>query len=136
MLFGVAGGLARYLNIDPSIVRIVWVLLFFAAGSGVLLYIVAAILIPEEPEGYVPGAAAGAGTGGGPGGGGPGTGAPVSRTDFGNGPIIFGIALVIIGGWLLLQRFVRIDTSDLWPILVLGLGLVLVLGSLRGRSRP
>src|SRR5919112_1789595 len=52
MLFGVAGGLARYLGIDSSIVRIVWVLLFLAAGTGILLYIVAAVLIPEEPQGY------------------------------------------------------------------------------------
>lgn len=49
MLFGVAGGMADWLDIDPAIVRIVWALLIFAAGTGVLLYIVAAIVIPEEP---------------------------------------------------------------------------------------
>ena len=46
MLFGVAGGMARYLDIDPSIVRIVWALLVLAGGAGFLLYIVAAIVIP------------------------------------------------------------------------------------------
>ena len=51
MIFGVAGGLARYLNIDSSIVRLVWVLLVLAAGTGILLYILAAVLIPEEPAG-------------------------------------------------------------------------------------
>jgi phage shock protein C len=49
MLFGVAGGMADWLDIDPAIVRIVWALLVFAAGTGILLYIVAAIVIPEEP---------------------------------------------------------------------------------------
>jgi phage shock protein C len=49
MLFGVAGGMADWLDIDPAIVRIVWALLIFAAGTGILLYIVAAIVIPEEP---------------------------------------------------------------------------------------
>lgn len=49
MLFGVAGGMADWLDIDPAIVRIVWALLIFAGGAGLLLYIVAAIVIPEEP---------------------------------------------------------------------------------------
>src|SRR6266542_6490911 len=49
MLFGVAGGMADWLDMDPAVVRIVWALLIFAAGMGVLLYIVAAIVIPEEP---------------------------------------------------------------------------------------
>ena len=49
MLFGVAGGMADWLDVDPAIVRIVWALLIFAAGAGFLLYIVAAIVIPEEP---------------------------------------------------------------------------------------
>src|SRR5689334_7140903 len=47
MLFGVAGGMARYVDIDPSIVRIIWALLVLAGGAGLLLYIVAAIVIPE-----------------------------------------------------------------------------------------
>ena len=62
MLFGVAGGMARYFNLDPSIVRIVWALLVLAGGAGLLLYVVAAIVIPEAPlgapEGTVHGAAA------------------------------------------------------------------------------
>ncbi|MEZ0241124.1 MAG: PspC domain-containing protein, partial [Chloroflexota bacterium] len=49
MIFGVAGGMADWLDVDPAIVRIVWALLIFAGGAGLLLYIVAAIVIPEEP---------------------------------------------------------------------------------------
>ena len=58
ILFGVAGGVAEWLDLDPSLVRIVWALLVFAGGVGFLLYVVMAFVIPEEPEGYVPSYAA------------------------------------------------------------------------------
>jgi len=48
IIAGVCGGLGEYFNIDPTIVRIVWLLFVFAAGSGILVYIVAWIIIPEE----------------------------------------------------------------------------------------
>ena len=47
---GVCGGIADYLAIDPTLVRILWVLLALAGGPGVLLYIIMAVVIPEEPE--------------------------------------------------------------------------------------
>ena len=46
-LCGVCGGFAEYLNLDPTVVRLIWVLLAIAAGSGVLAYIVAALIMPE-----------------------------------------------------------------------------------------
>ena len=130
MPFGVAGGLARYLNIDASIVRIVWALLVLAGGAGILLYIVAAIVIPEEPEGFA--AAAGAPGAGIAGGVDPSTN---TRSDMGNAPIVLGVVLVIVGAWLLLERFVDIDTRDIWPVVVVVLGLVLVVGAMRGRGK-
>jgi phage shock protein C len=48
---GVCGGLGRYLDVDPVLLRIAFVVLALAGGGGVLLYIVAWILIPEEREG-------------------------------------------------------------------------------------
>ncbi|HSS08546.1 MAG TPA: PspC domain-containing protein, partial [Acidimicrobiales bacterium] len=48
MIAGVAGGLAQYLGIDPVIVRIVFVVLTVAGGSGVVLYGLGWLLIPEE----------------------------------------------------------------------------------------
>lgn len=48
ILGGVCGGLGNYLNVDPVLVRVVWALLFFAAGVGLLAYILAWIIIPEE----------------------------------------------------------------------------------------
>lgn len=51
MLGGVAGGLAAYLQVDPALTRLAFAALVLAAGSGLLAYIVAWIVIPEEPEG-------------------------------------------------------------------------------------
>jgi len=52
ILAGVAGGLAENLDVDPSIIRIVWALLVFLTGGiALLVYIVMAIVVPERPEG-------------------------------------------------------------------------------------
>ena len=48
MLFGVAGGLAEYLNIDPVLTRLFFVLLTLSTGWGLIAYVVMAILMPEE----------------------------------------------------------------------------------------
>lgn len=45
---GVCGGVGEYLNIDPSVVRLVWVLAILFAGCGILAYIIAAFIMPEE----------------------------------------------------------------------------------------
>lgn len=50
LIAGVCGGLGKYLNIDPVIIRIILVVLFFTVGSGILIYLIAWILIPLEPE--------------------------------------------------------------------------------------
>ena len=50
---GVCGGLAEYLNIDPTIVRLIWALIIFCAGAGLLAYIVCALVIPEKPTDYI-----------------------------------------------------------------------------------
>ena len=47
MICGVCGGIAKYFNIDPTLVRLAFVLISMGAGSGVLAYIVAAIIIPD-----------------------------------------------------------------------------------------
>ena len=48
MLWGVCGGLAKYFGIDPTIVRVIAVLLIFANGLGILAYIILAIVVPLE----------------------------------------------------------------------------------------
>lgn len=51
VIFGVCGGLAEHFDVDPSIVRIVFALLVLSAGIGLALYIVMALVVPEEPWG-------------------------------------------------------------------------------------
>ena len=46
---GVCGGVAEYFGIDSNLVRILWVLFALGGGSGLLIYIICALLIPEEP---------------------------------------------------------------------------------------
>lgn len=49
---GVCGGLGKYLDIDPTIIRLAFVALLIVGGQGLLLYIILAIVIPEEPLDY------------------------------------------------------------------------------------
>ena len=48
MLAGVCGGIAEYFGIDATLVRLGWVLFCALGGSGVLAYIIAAIIVPED----------------------------------------------------------------------------------------
>ncbi len=50
MIAGVCGGFAEYLELDPTIVRIIWLLLALVGGGGFLAYIIAWIVMPLEPE--------------------------------------------------------------------------------------
>ena len=45
---GVCGGIGEYFNIDPVIIRLLWSLLIFVGGSGILAYLVAWLIIPEH----------------------------------------------------------------------------------------
>ncbi len=50
ILCGVCGGIAKYLGIDPTIVRLLWVIITFGYGIGIVAYIVACIVMPIEPD--------------------------------------------------------------------------------------
>lgn len=45
---GVCGGLAEFFGIDPTIVRLIWAILIVVGGTGILAYIIAAIVLPKE----------------------------------------------------------------------------------------
>jgi phage shock protein C len=49
MIGGVAGGLGEYFDIDPTLVRIIFVVSLFVGGAGILAYIILWIVVPEEP---------------------------------------------------------------------------------------
>jgi phage shock protein C len=114
VLGGVAGGLGRYLGIDPVLLRIAFVLLVFAGGSGILMYLIGWIVIPEEKAGEA-------------------LGPPPERTTSYGGSEAVGLLLVVVGAFFLLQLFVPFfDWRFVWPVLLIGLGLVLLL---RGTQR-
>lgn len=48
MIAGVCAGIGHYFDIDPTLVRLIWVFLFFGAGFGLVAYIICIIIIPEE----------------------------------------------------------------------------------------
>lgn len=137
MLGGVAGGVAAYFDVDSALVRLAFVVLVLAAGSGLLLYLVAWIVIPEEsaaqsraaapdPPGPPPAADAD-----------PGAAAlaalpastPRSRSASAAGRgarLVAGTVLVTVGALFLLDRALPNLHHFFWPaaIIVLGLGLV------------
>ncbi|HEX3027283.1 MAG TPA: PspC domain-containing protein [Clostridia bacterium] len=50
MICGVCGGIAEYFNIDPSLIRIAWVIFGFMGGAGILAYFVCAIILPNDVD--------------------------------------------------------------------------------------
>ena len=50
MLGGVCGGIAEYFELDPTIIRVLFVLFSVFAGGGILAYIILWLIIPQEPE--------------------------------------------------------------------------------------
>lgn len=163
MIAGVAGGVADYLGVDPSIVRILWVLLaIFSGGIFLLLYLVMMFVVPEAPAEWpieesgadtpgetteatgsasAPPAGGGAGTAGGGAEAGAGTARAARRAARaarrgerreGSGSLILGLILILIGGFFLLRMYVPwLDAGRFWPFLLVIVGLVLILGSIR-----
>ncbi len=135
MLFGVAGGMADWLDLDPSLVRLVWALLVLAGGVGLLLYIVAGIVIPEQPLGAAAGATAASEQ---PPEGDAGTDWQARRgarraaraQRRGNGAMVFGLLLIVTGGWFLIDRYLNIDSALVFPGLLIVVGGALVIGAL------
>jgi phage shock protein C len=50
-LAGVCGGLAQYFNADPTVIRVLFVVLALLGGPGLVIYLVLWIIVPEEPQG-------------------------------------------------------------------------------------
>ena len=109
ILGGAAAGLASYLNTDPALVRIAWAILVpLTGGAALIAYIVAWVVVPEEPAGAASAARDAEATD-------PVTGEtiapvaaaatePVSRPSDGRGGMVVGIGLVLVGLWFLLRE--------------------------------
>ena len=159
MISGVAGGLADYLNLDPSLVRIIWaVLMVVTGGLFFLVYIVMWIVVPEgagrvrgpwrDVTPPAPGApAAGEAD--------PVTGAPISEPlagdptateprpfttarhqGSGNGRLIFGLVLIGLGAYFLLRNYIPAIAWDrFWPVLLVLAGVALLIAATRRQAR-
>ncbi|MBP7849473.1 MAG: PspC domain-containing protein [Lentimicrobiaceae bacterium] len=132
MLGGVAGGLAEYFDIDPIIMRLVFLGLVFFGGGGVIIYIIMWIVVPENPEN-------------------PFFNAynanenpmnesqefqskpnfeeekPVKEPRANQGGLMAGLILITLGVLFLVERFIpRVDFGDLWPALLIVAGIALL----------
>jgi phage shock protein C len=134
MLAGVAGGLAEMLDIDPSIIRIVWaIVIVLTGGLALLVYIVMAIVVPERPVGVEARHADGPPAGAAPGQAGstPGPARRSGRSDGARGGLVAGLVLILIGGFFLVRELIpSIDLGFWWPTVAIGLGVVLVVVAL------
>jgi phage shock protein C len=136
MLGGVAGGLAEYFDIDPTLVRVIFIITLFLGGTGVIAYIILWILVPEEPITF-PGQTSTEINPDDP--LNPETGTetdpaftPVRKRPS-NGPAVAGVALVVIGLLFLLDNFFpRINFGDYWPLILVAIGAGLLLSSRKG----
>jgi phage shock protein PspC (stress-responsive transcriptional regulator) len=129
IITGVAGGMAESWDLDPSIVRIGWVLLALASfGVFLVIYIVMAFIVPIRPTDQPVIRATGPGEPGGP------VGASARRG--GAGPVIAGTLLILLGIWFLVRDYLDIDLGQLWPVILIAIGFVLiVLAFIRPRRR-
>ena len=53
IIAGVCGGIAEYLNVDPTVVRVIWAIVSAFGGMGILAYIACALIMPTKPAGYI-----------------------------------------------------------------------------------
>jgi phage shock protein PspC (stress-responsive transcriptional regulator) len=129
MIAGVAGGMAESWDLDPSIVRVGWVLLaILSLGVFLLIYIAMAVVVPIRPDGYP--------VAEGPGPGRPGVPPAGPSRPGGAAPVIGGVVLILIGVWFLVRDYLDIDVGRLWPLIVIALGaLLIVLAFVRPRRR-
>jgi len=151
---GVAGGLAEYFDIDPVIVRLVFVIVAIAGGGGVLVYIILWIVLPENTAqkytfqqtqpGYTPAEPSAAEAPKGAGSNEWKDSSQASSQEPFNYPakgkrtggLIGGLILITLGCLFLVDRFVpNIDFGDLWPILLVVIGSVIIASNLAGRGK-
>ncbi len=128
---GVAAGVAGYLNTDPALVRIAWAILVpLTGGAALIAYVVAWIVVPEEPkiaQSLTDPATPDAETAW--------TAPEAKQTSDGRAGVVVGIGLVLIGLWFLLREYLPdFDWGLIWPRVVVGLGVLILVTSMRRRQ--
>ena len=134
MIGGVAAGVATWMNADPAIIRIAWALLVpLTGGIAFLAYIVAWIVIPEEPRPIDASPTVGAD-------GEAASDAPPPPIGSGGGvsgdraALLIGGGLIVLGLWFLVREYLPEIRWDLiWPLLLVGAGAVILVTASRRR---
>ena len=118
MIGGVCGGTAEFFNIDPNLMRLIWVRLAFCGGSGILIYIASLIIIPNNPTQQVP---------------------EIRENVIKDKSLFWGSLLIVIGLFLLFRqlglfysfRFWHIPWQSVWAIVLILIGAVLLFNKSR-----
>jgi phage shock protein PspC (stress-responsive transcriptional regulator) len=138
---GVAAGVAEFFDLDVTLVRILWFLSIFVGGLGIFLYIGLALMVPNEPltaeELAAVEATPSLPTGSGH------VHAAARRSGSGRATTFVGAILILIGALALIDATVpgwEHSWRVLWPVFLVGVGAILVVGALRrdgdGPARP
>ncbi len=127
VLGGVCSGLGYYLNIDPTIIRLIFCISFFVFGIGLFVYIILWIAMPANNEGK----------------------ASVSKegseneniqnrrqASSGNGNMTIGIILIALGILLLACNFIpTLSLRKLWPFAIVAIGITLIVNALKKKEQ-
>lgn len=128
IIAGVCGGFAEFLNVDVTVVRVLWLIALFFNGLGFIAYLICLVLMRENPNEHITAEDQ------------PATG---QRNLFFAGLVIifFGIVLLLrgteIGYWLVPWhwfRFWRLDWDYVWPVLLVVIGVVLIVYGLNPKK--
>ena len=144
LVAGVCGGLAEYFKVDPSLVRLVFIIAIFLGGAGLVVYLVAWLIVPENPEQSpnpsftknqklkedVVGELRRVGS------------SLAEKFEAAleadedrperRSTVFVGLALIVIGAAFLFKNFIPwLDLEKLWPILLIGVGALLLFGAAR-----
>jgi phage shock protein PspC (stress-responsive transcriptional regulator) len=147
LLGGVCGGIAEYFDLDPSLIRLLLILTLFLGGAGLVVYLVAWVIVPENPQQQasplfernqrlkdevleelkraggelaerIEGSIEGLGEG---------EGGTERRS-----AMVAGVALIILGAAFLFRNFIPwLELERFWPVVLIALGGVLVLSAAR-----
>lgn len=106
IIAGVAGGMAEYFDVDPTIARLVWVIALLSGGIGIALYIIAWIIIPEDhgPADHY-----------------------VAHSEAREKQRAIGIWLIILGSLLIVLQLLPRLRIIIWPLALIAVGLWLLL---------
>jgi len=142
MLGGVAGGLAEYFDIDSTLVRVLFIVVVFLGGGGIIAYIILWIVVPQKPYEIPKGAFDQSPPEGGSESANSSSENNSDSFSVANGSVAgsmthtssrqlwVAIVLIVIGGLILLDNlFPRFDFDHYWPVILIAIGVGLLLKS-------